>query len=166
MFSIVNSQLGDIRTYEDNGVRWFVARDILMGAIGYKNMTELLDRVDKEEKDKIPSSGGYKLTVLTSEGLRQFFDRTISSKEQFDTMREWAIEQGCIPKEVNRSVVTNLPALGDTFDNSEFESKRDRSQTLEGNFYSSITKSYVNGLVLCGLSFCLLLIKLPVISSK
>ncbi|PRT07185.1 hypothetical protein C6356_01860 [Bacillus wiedmannii] len=166
MFSIVNSQLGDIRTYEDNGVRWFVARDILMGAIGYKNMTELLDRVDKVEKDKIPSSGGYKLTVLTSEGLRQFFDRTISSKEQFDTMRKWAIEQGCIPKEVNRSVATNLPALGDTFDNSEFESKQDRSQTLEGNFYSSITKSYVNGLVLCGLSFSLLLIKLPVISSK
>ncbi|MFK4377681.1 hypothetical protein ABH948_003088 [Bacillus sp. RC218] len=65
-----------------------------------------------------------------------------------------------------QSVATNLPALGDTFDNSEFESKQDRSQTLEGNFYSSITKSYVNGLVLCGLSFSLLLIKLPVISSK
>ncbi|MGM2623062.1 BRO family protein, partial [Bacillus cereus group sp. Bce039] len=63
-------------------------------------------------------------------------------------------------------VVTNMPALGDTFDNYEFESKRDRSQTLEGDFYSSITKSYVNGLVLCGLSFNLLLIKLPAISSK
>ncbi|MFU1885151.1 BRO family protein [Bacillus wiedmannii] len=166
MFSIVNSQLGDIRTYEDNGVRWFVARDILVDAIGYKNMTELLDRVDKEEKDKIPSAGGYKLTVLTSEGLRQFFDRKISSKEQFDTMRKWAIEQGCIPKEVNRSVATNLPALGDTFDHSEFESKRDRFHILEGSFCSTITKSYVNGLVLCGLSFSLLLIKLPVISSK
>ncbi|EPY7705627.1 MULTISPECIES: hypothetical protein [Bacillus] len=65
-----------------------------------------------------------------------------------------------------QSVATNLPALGNTFDNSEFESKQDRSQTLEGNFYSSITKSYVNGLILCGLSFSLLLIKLPVISSK
>ncbi|KMP22982.1 hypothetical protein TU49_05275 [Bacillus cereus] len=65
-----------------------------------------------------------------------------------------------------QSVATNLPALGNTFDNSEFESKQDRSQTLEGNFYSSITKSHVNGLILCGLSFSLLLIKLPVISSK
>lgn len=61
---------------------------------------------------------------------------------------------------LKRAVATNLPALGDTFDNSEFESKRDRSHTLEGNLYSSITKSYVNGLVLCGLSLSLLLIKL------
>ncbi|MED3482846.1 BRO family protein [Bacillus toyonensis] len=166
MFTNIESLLGSIRTYEVDGLKWFVAKDILMDAIGYRNMTDLLTKVDKEEKNKIPSSGGYKLTVLTSEGLRQFFDRTISSKEQFDTMRKWAIEQGCIPKEVNRSVATNLPVLGDTFDNSEFESKQDRSQTLEGNFYSSITKSYVNGLVLCGLSFSLLLIKLPVISSK
>ncbi|WP_353706344.1 BRO family protein [Bacillus cereus group sp. MS39] len=166
MFSIVKSQLGSIRTYEDNGVRWFVAKDILMGAIGYRNMTDLLSRVDKEEKETIQSSGGYKLIVLTSEGLRQFFDRTNSSKEQFNTMRKWAIEQGCILTEVNRSVAINLPALGDTFDKSEFESKPDRSHTLEGNFYSSITKSYINGLVLCGLSFSLLLIKLPVISSK
>ncbi|WP_257131006.1 hypothetical protein [Bacillus toyonensis] len=65
-----------------------------------------------------------------------------------------------------QSVATKLPALGDTFDNSEFESKQDRSHSLEGNFYSSITKSYVNGLVLCGLSLGLLLIKLPSISSK
>ncbi|KAB2376004.1 MULTISPECIES: BRO family protein [Bacillus] len=166
MFTNIESPLGSIRTYEVDGLKWFVAKDILMDAIGYRNMTDLFTKVDKEEKNKIPSSGGYKLTVLTSEGLRQFFDRTISSKEQFNTMKEWAIEQGYIPKEVNRSVVTNMPALGDTFDNSEFESKRDRSQTLEGNFYSSITKSYVNGLVLCGLSFNLLLIKLPVISSK
>ncbi|MGH0485299.1 hypothetical protein ACQVPJ_12520 [Bacillus mycoides] len=67
---------------------------------------------------------------------------------------------------LKRAVATKLPALGDTFDNSEFESKQDRSHTLEGNFYSSITKSYVNGLVLYGLSLSLLLIKLPVISSK
>ncbi|WP_257156038.1 hypothetical protein [Bacillus cereus] len=60
---------------------------------------------------------------------------------------------------LKRAVATKLPALGDTFDNSEFESKQDRSHSLEGNFYSSITKSYVNGLVLCGLSFSLLLIK-------
>ncbi|MFS8351958.1 hypothetical protein ABHN12_12340 [Bacillus nitratireducens] len=60
---------------------------------------------------------------------------------------------------LERAVATKLPALGDTFDNSEFESKQDRSHSLEGNFYSSITKSYVNGLVLCGLSFSLLLIK-------
>lgn len=65
-----------------------------------------------------------------------------------------------------QSVATKLPALSDTFDKSEFESKQDRSHSLEGNFYSSITNSYVNGLVLCGLSFSLLLIKLPVISSK
>ncbi|MCQ6565855.1 hypothetical protein ACQVPC_00375 [Bacillus mycoides] len=58
-----------------------------------------------------------------------------------------------------QSVATKLPALGDTFDNSEFESKQDRSHSLEGNFYSSITKSYVNGLVLCGLSLSLLQIK-------
>ncbi|MES9699870.1 hypothetical protein ABWK42_22005 [Bacillus sp. JJ927] len=47
----------------------------------------------------------------------------------------------------------------ETFDNSEFESKKDRAYSLEGNFYGSITKSYVNGLVLCGLSLSLLLIK-------
>ncbi|MED3089248.1 MULTISPECIES: hypothetical protein [Bacillus cereus group] len=63
-------------------------------------------------------------------------------------------------------VATKLSALGDTFDNSELESKQDRSHSLEGNFYSSITKSYVNGLVLCGLSLNLLLIKLSSISSK
>lgn len=65
-----------------------------------------------------------------------------------------------------QSVATKLPALSDTFDKSEFESKQDRSHSLEGNFYSSITKSYVNGLVLCGLSLSLLLIKLPSVSSK
>ncbi|WP_235708884.1 hypothetical protein [Bacillus mycoides] len=65
-----------------------------------------------------------------------------------------------------QSVATKLPALSDTFDKSEFESKQDKSHSLEGNFYSSITKSYVNGLVLCGLSLSLLLIKLPSVSSK
>ncbi|MEX0378623.1 hypothetical protein AB3X48_16005 [Bacillus sp. S4] len=60
---------------------------------------------------------------------------------------------------LGRTVATKLPALGETFNNSESESKQDRAYSLEGNFYSSITKSYVNGLVLCGLSLSLLLMK-------
>ncbi|EJR47507.1 BRO family protein [Bacillus cereus] len=96
MFTSIESPLGSIRTYEANGLKWFVAKDILMDAIGYRNMTDLLTKVDKEEKNKIPLTGGGEITVLTSEGLRQCFDRTISSKEQFNTMREWTVEQGYI----------------------------------------------------------------------
>ncbi|UFH99681.1 BRO family protein [Bacillus toyonensis] len=128
MFTNIESPLGSIRTYEVNGLKWFIARDILMDAIGYRNMTDLLNKVDKEEKNKIPSSGGYKLTVLTSEGLRQCFDRTISSKEQFNTMREWAIEKGYI-----------------------------RPQLL--NTEESAPQLYLNGFVLYGLSFSLLLMR-------
>ncbi len=60
---------------------------------------------------------------------------------------------------LERAVATKLPALDETFNHSEFESKQDRAYSLEGNFYGSIKKSYVNGLVLCGLSLSLLLIK-------
>ncbi|SCC21487.1 hypothetical protein [Bacillus mycoides] len=60
---------------------------------------------------------------------------------------------------LERAVATKLPALDETFNHSEFESKQDRDYSLEGNFYGSIKKSYVNGLVLFGLSLSLLLIK-------
>ncbi|HHB2937637.1 MULTISPECIES: BRO family protein [Bacillus cereus group] len=128
MFTSIDSPLGSIRTYEANGLKWFVAKDILMDAIGYRNMTDLLTKVDKEEKNKMPLTGGGKITVLTSEGLRQCFNRTISSKEQFNTMREWAIEQGYI-----------------------------RPQLL--NTVESATQLYLNGFVLYGLSFSLLLMR-------
>ncbi len=61
--------------------------------------------------------------------------------------------------ELHTRLGRSLPALGEPFNNYEFESKQDRAYSLEGNFYGSITKSYVNGLVLCGLSLSLLLIK-------
>ncbi|AJH66976.1 hypothetical protein BF32_113 [Bacillus thuringiensis] len=128
MFTSIDSPLGSIRTYEANGLKWFVAKDILMDAIGYRKMTDLLTKVDKEEKNKMPLTGGGKITVLTSEGLRQCFNRTISSKEQFNTMREWAIEQGYI-----------------------------RPQLL--NTVESATQLYLNGFVLYGLSFSLLLMR-------
>ncbi|TKH64925.1 hypothetical protein FC680_05205 [Bacillus cereus] len=128
MFINIESPLGNVRTYEANGLKWFVAKDILTDAIGYRNMRDLLTKVDKEEKNKIPLTGGGEITVLTSEGLRQCFDRTISSKEQFDTMREWAVEQGYI-----------------------------RPQLL--NKEENATQSYLNGFVLYGLSFSLLLMR-------
>ncbi|MED4682484.1 BRO family protein [Bacillus mycoides] len=170
MFSIVKSELGDIRTYKDNGEKWFVAKDILMDAIGYRNITDALDKVDRAEIDTIQMPRGYKYVVLTSEGLKQFFTRTNSRKEEFKIMKLWAVKQGFIPKEVDKSVATKLPALGEAFNNSEFgklevlkvESKQARSYSLEGNFCDSITKSYVNGLLLLqdyGFWLSLLLVK-------
>ncbi|MGG0454674.1 BRO family protein [Bacillus mycoides] len=177
MFLIVKSKLGDIRTYEDNREKRFIAKDILMDAIGYQNITDALKKVDRKEMDTIQMPGGYKLVVLTFEGLKQFFTRTNSRKEEFKIMKLWAIEQGVVPKEVDKPVATKLPALGDAFNNSEFgqlevlevESKQVRTYSLEGNFYGSITKSYVNALLLLqeyGLWLSLLLVKPPSISLK
>ncbi|MEE6181710.1 hypothetical protein ACQ3VH_10170 [Bacillus pretiosus] len=63
-----------------------------------------------------------------------------------------------LPPRLGRSVATKFPTLDKPFNNYGFESKQDRAYSLEENFYGSITKSYINGLVLCGLSLSLLMI--------
>ncbi|EEM06208.1 Bro-N domain-containing protein [Bacillus pseudomycoides] len=120
MFNIIESKLGNIRTYEINGVKRFVAKDILTDIIGYKNITDALKKVNNKEINTIQMPGGFKIVVLTSEGLKQFFNDTKSKKEKFKTMKEWAIESGLIPKQEDKPVITKLPALGEVFNNSEF----------------------------------------------
>lgn len=85
MFTSIETPLGSIRTHKG----FYIAKDVLMSTIGYRNMTDLLAKVDDTEQGYIQVPAGYKLRVITDRGLQQFFERTNSTKSQFSIMREW-----------------------------------------------------------------------------
>ncbi len=120
MFKIIESKFGNVRTREVDDTKWFVAKDILTDIIGYKNISDALKKVDTKEIETIQMPEGCKIVVLTSEGLKQFFNNTKSKKEKFEIMKEWAIEENIIPKVENDLVVTKFPALGEVFAHMEF----------------------------------------------
>ncbi|MGG0759224.1 BRO family protein [Bacillus paramycoides] len=114
MFNIIESEFGNLRAREEDGTTWFVARDIC-DMIGYKNATDVFKKVDPKELDMTRMPGGFRLTVVTSKGLAQFFEvNKHSSKENFKSVREWAFESNLIQThEENEEDVVKLPSLGE-----------------------------------------------------
>ncbi|WP_026591420.1 BRO family protein [Bacillus sp. UNC437CL72CviS29] len=114
MFNIIESEFGNLRAREENGTRWFVAKDIC-DMIGYKNVTDVFKEVDPKElaKDKMP--GGFNLTIVTSKGLNQFFvANKHSRKENFKSVREWAFESNLVQThEGNKEGIAKLSTLGE-----------------------------------------------------
>lgn len=114
MSNTIESKLESLQVYEEDGTRWFVAKDIC-DMIGYKNPTDVFKGVDAKELDKRRMPGGYPMIFVTSKGLAQFFEiNKRSRKENFKSVREWFLESNFIQThEENKEDVAKLSNLGE-----------------------------------------------------
>ena len=75
-----HEEFGNIRTFDENGEIWFIAKDVAL-ALGYKNQRQaILAHVDKEDKGvaKRDSLGGKQdMTIINESGL---YSLILSSK--------------------------------------------------------------------------------------
>lgn len=90
-YKFVNKELGNIRTLEDNGSTWFIAKDIC-SIITSVPVASVLKRVSEENKAKLNLGLGGKYTnVVNTDGLFQILDGGQTEKARI--LKQWIVSE-------------------------------------------------------------------------
>lgn len=103
-YKFVNKELGNIRTLEDNGSTWFIAKDIC-SIITSVPVASVLKRVSEENKAKLNLGLGGKYTnVVNTDGLFQILDGGQTEKARI--LKQWIVSEvlPCLEEEADMTV--------------------------------------------------------------
>lgn len=90
-YKFVNKELGNIRTLENNGTTWFIAKDIC-SIITSVPVASVLKRVSEENKAKLNLGLGGKYTnVVNTDGLFQILDGGQTEKARI--LKQWIVSE-------------------------------------------------------------------------
>ena len=90
-YKFVNKELGNIRTLENNGTTWFIAKDIC-SIITSVPVASVLKRVNEENKAKLNLGLGGKYTnVVNTDGLFQILDGGQTEKARI--LKQWIVSE-------------------------------------------------------------------------
>lgn len=103
-YKFVNKELGNIRTLENNGTTWFIAKDIC-SIITSVPVASVLKRVSEENKAKLNLGLGGKYTnVVNTDGLFQILDGGQTEKARI--LKQWIVSEilPCLEEEADMTV--------------------------------------------------------------
>lgn len=103
-YKFVNKELGNIRTLNDNGCTWFIAKDIC-SIITSVPVASVLKRVSEENKAKLNLGLGGKYTnVINTDGLFQILDGGQTEKARI--LKQWIVSEvlPCLEEEADMTI--------------------------------------------------------------